>query len=90
MIFRGPGEDIFDLEKEIERYQDEAGTDRSDFASAKAKICRIVAGIKGVRERSEGEGKVPIHPSIEAAKGGERDHRYLKTIYNLEDGGSWG
>ena len=45
----GLSEDITDLEKELERNRDEAGTTGSVFASSKANLCRLVSNIDGVR-----------------------------------------
>ena len=51
---RGFKEDTSNMEKYLEREQDEAGTDGDTFSSAKAKVYRIASDIDGVRKRSKG------------------------------------
>ena len=57
LTVRGIRKEIDNLWKEIERDQDEAGTDGSAFTSVEAKVCRPASKIEGVRERSEGGTK---------------------------------
>ena len=50
---RGLSKDITDLEEELERYQEVAGTSSAALLSAKVKVCRLAFEINRVRERSK-------------------------------------
>ena len=64
-----------ELDKEVERDRDEAGTYRAVLESADAKAHRTAYNINGIRERSEG-GKADQRATVnrdEASVGRDRD-----------------
>ena len=66
-------EEIINMSKDMERYQDKADMYSTAFSSAKAELCRLASAIDGVRRGQRGPRPIGSTSLIEATEGRERD-----------------
>ena len=84
----GINEDMTNMKKDMERYQDEAVRAGTTFASAKAELCRLSSNIDGARGKPEGD-EADRKDDIDRRHGGEGKGPEGRGKFRLEDKRFW-